>query len=98
VVTEVAFALEVPFVVDTAGAHTAIVFLELFVVIKILFIMRSDVSLVRWWRDEAESATDLISRQAWWSSAWSRTSSKSHNTFRRCGDRSSVCIVIAGQL
>ena len=39
VVTDVALALEAPFAVGAIGVHVAIVFLELCVVIEILFIM-----------------------------------------------------------
>lgn len=40
VVTEVALILEAPFALGAVGVYVAIVFLELFVVVKILFIMR----------------------------------------------------------
>jgi hypothetical protein len=40
VVTEVALILEAPFAVGAVGVHVAIVFLELFIVVEILVIMR----------------------------------------------------------
>jgi hypothetical protein len=52
VVTEVALVLEAPLAVGAVGVHVAIVFLELCIVVEILLICISDVSSVRWWRDE----------------------------------------------